>query len=519
MLQRRLNNRKILFTLVLFTIIMMACVRSGVAAPLPAAEIKRDGEATLPPPLPTQVRLNTMIPLNLPTRLPGSTQVEPTPDFPRVLPTLRSEPLLHIVQPGETLGNIAKNSGVLWSQIAEENQILDPNLLSIGQNLLIPPPQPSGKGSSYKVIPDSELVFGPASVLLDLPSFVRAQNGYLLTYKEELLDTPVSGSEVIARVSREFSINPRLLLAILEHQSGWITRKNPAAETLDYPIGYKDVNRQGLYRQLIWAANNLNRGYYLWKANAISYWTLSDGNVILADPTINAGTAALQYQMSQMLDRPAWEYFISSNGLALTYQKLFGSPFDFAIEPAFPDELQQPLLLLPFEVGKTWSFTGGPHGGWGDGSAWAGLDFAPPGNALGCVPSDEWVTAVADGLIIHSAEGVVVLDLDGDGYEQTGWTILYLHIESRGRTPVGTWVKTGEKIGHPSCEGGLSNGTHVHIARRYNGEWVSADGSLPFNLSGWISEGTGNEYDGYLVKNGQIIEAWDSRKLENQITR
>jgi hypothetical protein len=35
-------------------------------------------------------------------------------------------------------------------------------------------------------------------------------------------------------------------------------------------------------------------------------------------------------------------------------------------------------------------------------------------------------------------------------------------------------VKTGDRIGHPSCEGGAANATHVHIARRYNGEWIPA---------------------------------------------
>ncbi|MEJ5202696.1 MAG: M23 family metallopeptidase, partial [Anaerolineales bacterium] len=206
-------------------------------------------------------------------------------------------------------------------------------------------------------------------------------------------------------------------------------------------------------------------------------------------------------------------------GLFAVYQKLFGYPFDVALEPQIPHDLTQPPLELPYEPGILWSFTGGPHGGWGDGSAWAALDFAPPGNALGCVPSDAWVTAAADGLIVRSRYGVAVLDLDGDGFEQTGWTILYLHLDSRERIAEGSWVRTGDRLGHPSCEGGISSGTHIHLARRYNGEWISADGSLPFYLSGWVSEGTGIEYDGYLKKDGQIVEAWNGRRAENQIRR
>jgi murein DD-endopeptidase MepM/ murein hydrolase activator NlpD len=126
---------------------------------------------------------------------------------------------------------------------------------------------------------------------------------------------------------------------------------------------------------------------------------------------------------------------------------------------------------------------------------------------------------MADGIIVSSEKGRVVQDLDGDGYEQTGWTLLYMHIETRDRISAGEVVKAGDRIGHPSCEGGISSGTHVHIARRFNGEWIPADGKIPFNLDGWTSEGQGFEYDGLLRRNGKTIEAFEGRKPENQIQR
>jgi murein DD-endopeptidase MepM/ murein hydrolase activator NlpD len=210
---------------------------------------------------------------------------------------------------------------------------------------------------------------------------------------------------------------------------------------------------------------------------------------------------------------------VGESGLYAVYNNFFGFPYDLAVEPLLPEGLSQPVMQMPFETGQFWSFTGGPHAGWGAGSAWAALDFAPPGDGQGCVQSDAWVTSVADGVIVRSANGAVVLDLDGDGLEQTGWTILFMHIETRDRVAVGTQVKTGDRIGHPSCEGGISSGTHFHIARRYNGEWIPADGDLPFNLDGWISHGTGVEYDGTLTRNGQVVEAWDRRVDANQISR
>jgi len=132
---------------------------------------------------------------------------------------------------------------------------------------------------------------------------------------------------------------------------------------------------------------------------------------------------------------------------------------------------------------------------------------------------------MANGPIVRVGDGVVIQDVDdpqsspADGYEQTGWAILYMHIESRDRVNAGVYLKAGERIGHPSCEGGLSSGTHVHIARKYHGEWIPADQDIPFVLDGWVSVGTGVAYDGFLRRDGVEIEAYAGRSEKNQISR
>jgi len=225
-----------------------------------------------------------------------------------------------------------------------------------------------------------------------------------------------------------------------------------------------------------------------------------------------------------LYDRQGWDYAVSPDGLFATYSEFFGHPFDYSVDPLIPGELEQPVMQLPLEPEVDWAFTGGPHGGWADGSAWAALDFAPGGDGRGCVQSDLWVVASADGLIIRADQGRVIQDLDGDGNEGTGWVVLYMHIEERDRVAAGTLLKAGERIGHPSCEGGYSTGTHTHLARRYNGEWIPADqvdseSALPFVLDGWTSLGNGIEYDGYLERDGEYIEAWEGFYPGNTIHR
>jgi LasA protease len=112
----------------------------------------------------------------------------------------------------------------------------------------------------------------------------------------------------------------------------------------------------------------------------------------------------------------------------------------------------------------------------------------------------------------------VVIDLDEDGDERTGWVLFLFHMASNDRITAGTYVERGDPIGHPSCEGGQATGTHVHVARRYSGEWIPAGGALPFVLDGWIA-GYGNQpYQGTLTRGWSVVPASVISSAENRIT-
>ncbi len=452
-------------------------------------------------------------------RQPGETAPTPTPDPERTLPPIRTSATTHNVQSGETLRIIAENYGVSLQAMIDANQLEDPNLLSVGQQVTVPPPIPADPAPDFKIIPDSELVNGPYNAQVDLPAYIAKRGGYLAGYGEEVDGEWMTGTQIVETVARNYSVNPRLLLAVIEYQSGWLTHPESEIRNPVYPAGNTESWRQGLYYQLAWVANTLNRGFYLWRVNGLGSFVTQDGVLIPASPRINAGTAGVHYMFAQVYNEADWRIVVSAQGFYRTYEQLYGNPFDWAVEPLVPAGLQQLTLQLPFEPGVRWIFSGGAHGGWDGGSAWAAIDFAPPKEELGCIQNDEWVVAMADGLIVYSDGGHVLQDLDGDGHQETGWTLFYMHIETRDRVAAGTYLHAGERVGHPSCEGGVSTGTHVHIARRYNGEWIAINSDIPFTLDGWTAVDTGSLYNGYLQKGDQIIEPCQCKNEENKIER
>ncbi len=443
-----------------------------------------------------------------------------SPTFPATPTTVldeQPEVMLYEAAPGDTVRTVAIRFGVIPEEVTSPDALpSDGSMIDPGQLLLIPR-RLLETGPDENLIPDSELIFSPHATDFDVVAFASNQGGYLSNYRQIVGSVWRSGPEVVEIVARNNSVNPRLLLALLEYQSGWVTDPTPpSGDAFTYPMGVIDRQHIGLDRQLTWLANELGNGFYGWRAGTMTELDLQDGSSFRLAPDLNAATVALQYYFSIDHSFSSWTEAISEGAFVETFSGLFGDPWSYEYIIYEPG-VEQPELSLPFLPGRLWSFTGGPHGAWERESAWAALDFAPAASESGCVLSEDWVVASAPGQVIRSENGTVVIDLDGDGRENSGWALLYLHVDKDGRVAEGEFVEEGDRLGHPSCEGGTATGTHVHIARKYNGEWILADGPLPFMLSGWVAQAGSRPYQGALVRDGEEVLACSCASQETLI--
>ncbi|MFN8381941.1 MAG: LysM peptidoglycan-binding domain-containing protein [Anaerolineales bacterium] len=362
--------------------------------------------------------------------------------------------------------------------------------------------------SPFQIIPDHAFVDGPTTTGFNTAAFVESQPGWLRDYRAYVGSKWRSGAEVVDYVATNYSISPRLLLAILEYQTGALTNTEmPETKKI---LGLSRRFWETPYLQLVLAANILNNGYYGWRSGRLLEFEDIDDILIRPDPWQNAGSVAMQYYYSNIYSGSDYAFATGPQGLFQTYSSLFGDPWTDPFAH-IPGSLQQPDFMLPFQYDQVWSFTGGPHTGWGTGEPLAAIDLAPPSEKSGCVSvkPENYVTAMADGLVVRSGVDGVALDLDKDGNERTGWVIFYLHLAPDQRVPLGTEVQAGDKMGYPSCVGGHSTGTHVHIARKYNGEWILADSAVPLTMNGWTTHNGSREYLGTLTKGGAVVTACD----------
>jgi LasA protease len=424
----------------------------------------------------------------------------------------------YVAQSGDNLPALASHFNTTVEEILAFNPDIpaDVTTLPAGLPMRIPAYFLPLTGTDFQIIPDSEFINGPSAIHFDVEDEIRRRGGFLVNMTGYVGGRGRSAWELVQMVSSDYSIHPRLFLTLLEFRSQALTNPVSEEDKIRYPLGYVDPLYQGLYRQLQWAAERLCDGYYGWRTGQLKEMFLIDDHLTRPNPWQNAGTVAIQNLFAELYGINEFEENIGPDGIVLTYKTLWGDPEQYE-EELIPANLQQPELALPFLPERVWDFSGGPHYSWGTCLPYGAVDFAPPSLESGCAESTEWIAAPVAGWITRSEDAKVVLDLDGDKDERTGWVLFFFHVAEIDRVPEGTQLEIGDLIGHPSCEGGRATGTHVHFARRYNGEWVPAAGALPMVLDGWVVEYGDEPYLGTMRKGSKVVEACTCTTSANQI--
>jgi LysM repeat protein len=226
-----------------------------------------------PDPSPTQA--STLINSATPTAefYPTPTLFIPPTETLVPTPNVEREAIVYHAQAGDTLDVVATHFGVGKDQIQSNVTLPETSFINPGTLLVIPQVLINTTSDAH-LLPDSEFVYSRAVTDSDFPSdvvsFVEQAGGYLSIQREYEHSNLTNGGEIIKQIAQNNSINPFLLLALLEYQSNWVFGQPQNLVQLKYPLGHIDYDDDGLVNQLRWTVNQLSIGYYGWREGRLT---------------------------------------------------------------------------------------------------------------------------------------------------------------------------------------------------------------------------------------------------------
>src|SRR5512140_1546728 len=278
----------------------------------------------------------------------GSSEATPLPVRANYKP---AELVDYIAQSGDNLPSLAAHFNTTVAEIRAANPIIpsDATTMPPGFPMKIPIYFESLWATPFKILPDAAFVNGPSDVGFNTSAFVESKPGWLKSYRAYAGYQYRSGAEIVDYVATNYSVSPRLLLALLEYKAGALSQPEMPDKPypLDFPQPIYEHTAYLVYTQLFWAANTLNNGYYGWRSGKLTEFELQDGTLIRPDPWQNTGSVALEYYFSLTDQGKAYDRAISPEGLSKTYRSLFGDPW-LGNTTLLPGSLRQPALTLPF---------------------------------------------------------------------------------------------------------------------------------------------------------------------------
>ncbi len=339
--------------------------------------------------------------------------------------------------------------------------------------------------SDQLLLSNSAFIYTPAEMLtFNIESYLGTNAPALVNF-----------SEIISHWSGYSSISPKIIIALIEYQTGLVSAENTNAVELYAPLGNLS-EKTGFSEQVRDVAVRLADQFYQNGNNsqlALQQIMMQNDGVQRSKP---ASFVDIFYQLFPLEEEKQHEERSSNVG--------------------FPSGALPPdtLLQLPYPVGESWRF-GGSHTSSGSGSyPQSSLDFfAASGGGWGTDTSGYWVSASTGGTAVrHSSCSVEVISPGGE------WSTSYYHLDNvqittnqgvSRNTPLANYADNEPQA---LCNGGSSTGPHVHFSLKQNGLYSDLNG---VKLSGYSVHTGQTSYDTdcnyfWIEENGVKHCAWSS---------
>lgn len=329
----------------------------------------------------------------------------------------------------------------------------------------------------------------------DIEAYLASQAPHLLPYAEQ-----------ISHWAGYSSISPRVLLALMEQQSGVLRATSLSPQQLAQPFAGLSA-KPDFAGQLRDVADQLATRLY----SAPQHPGAAEFSSVQAPSALDF--LFVQPELQPLSQDQASSPSTMANQFGQIYRQLFAEDFAAIERNADSQQLQDDPVILagpangflqfPFPTGQSWH-VGGAHTNTGSGNyPMSSLDMSQ-GGGWGSNQSGRWVAASAAGSFKRHSSCFAEIVHSG------GWSTTYYHLMNI-QYNTGASVSKNTKIANPAntqaqalCNGGASTGPHQHWSLKQNGSWTHLNGVY---VSGWRITATGSSYDTncsryYLTKNG-----------------
>lgn len=354
------------------------------------------------------------------------------------------------------------------------------------EQLLELPPATAQPQTPAPFFDEGRFVYEPGFYVPQLQAYLDSQPGQLKKLAFQVGDRRHSFAEVLIGQSSYFSVNPKVLLALLELQGQLLSTASPSSDQVGWAVGYRGENgiRRGLAAQVRWAVRQIQYA----KRDYASYVPLTyhDNSSMPPPPSMSMSEYAIARVLAPTTTPDRLPDLLRR--FLETYTRLFDDPRSPPQGWPLPS---QPFLSRPMErTAQVTSFFDhnapflGQNGSiltyWGRAEtdiAFAydghdGWDYAmqPPDLALAAAPGEVVFAGNADD---NCATRAVVID-HGNGYRTLYW---HLH---RIDVTIGQRVERSQAVGVIGASG-CATGPHLHFGVQFLGRntdpygWCGAD--------------------------------------------